>query len=291
MQDREAICVDGVRGERPDQTLCDRRGRVRVNAQYAASNRWLLGWSVRVRILPGHAKTRRACITSFIQDKMRAWGRRRGPVTRSTTTDDDPTALVRDYYNERRARTTPGWSASIASCSAGAGAECVRVLAGKTLEVAVGTGANLPLYPPDAKLTAIDLSPAMLAVAERRAQELDLDIDLGVGDAQGTRLPRRAVRHGTGNAAFVDGPRSPAGGGRDAASPSAGRSSLDPRFRAEPDRARAMGRASTRAADSSITLLAATRAARLPRSGRLRTRTRRPIPCRESSRRSSPERR
>jgi ubiquinone/menaquinone biosynthesis C-methylase UbiE len=52
---------------------------------------------------------------------------------------------------------------------------------GPTLEVAVGTGANLPYYPPDAEITGVDLSRAMLAFAERRAQQLHLDIDLQVG--------------------------------------------------------------------------------------------------------------
>jgi len=40
---------------------------------------------------------------------------------------------------------------------------------GHTLEVAVGTGLNLPFYPAEAELTGIDLSPGMLAVAHRRA--------------------------------------------------------------------------------------------------------------------------
>jgi SAM-dependent methyltransferase len=44
--------------------------------------------------------------------------------------------------------------------------------AGRTLEVAVGTGLNLPFYPSEADLTAVDFSPAMLAVARRRAGQL-----------------------------------------------------------------------------------------------------------------------
>ncbi len=48
----------------------------------------------------------------------------------------------------------------------------------------VGTGANLAHYPPDASVTAIDLSPEMLAIAQQHAQELDRDVELQLGDAQ-----------------------------------------------------------------------------------------------------------
>lgn len=54
---------------------------------------------------------------------------------------------------------------------------------GQTLEVGVGTGVNLPHYPPDAQLTAVDLSPGMLELARKRAQQLGLDVDLRVADA------------------------------------------------------------------------------------------------------------
>src|SRR5438552_13869403 len=55
---------------------------------------------------------------------------------------------------------------------------------GDTLEIGVGTGRNLPFYPPGVRLTGIDLSPAMLALARRRAHELGLEVELRVGDAQ-----------------------------------------------------------------------------------------------------------
>ena len=105
------------------------------------------------------------------------------------STGDDQTVLVREYYNEA-ARSYDSWMVGFDRVMLGRGRSrmCSRAR-GRTLEVAVGTGANLPFYPPDAKLTGIDLSPAMLAVAERRAQRLDLDIDLEVGDAQGLDFP------------------------------------------------------------------------------------------------------
>ncbi|MFI6423605.1 class I SAM-dependent methyltransferase [Promicromonospora sp. NPDC050880] len=55
---------------------------------------------------------------------------------------------------------------------------------GRVLEVAVGTGLNLGLYPASATLAGMDLSPAMLELARRRADELGRDVDLSVGDAQ-----------------------------------------------------------------------------------------------------------
>jgi ubiquinone/menaquinone biosynthesis C-methylase UbiE len=57
--------------------------------------------------------------------------------------------------------------------------------AGDVLEVAVGTGRNLPFYGPRVgSLTGIDLSPAMLAIAKDRARELGRDADLRTGNAE-----------------------------------------------------------------------------------------------------------
>jgi ubiquinone/menaquinone biosynthesis C-methylase UbiE len=54
---------------------------------------------------------------------------------------------------------------------------------GHVLEVAVGTGLNLPFYEPDVTVVGIDLSPVMLDIARRRALELGRDVDLREGDA------------------------------------------------------------------------------------------------------------
>ena len=56
--------------------------------------------------------------------------------------------------------------------------------AGRTLEIAAGTGRNLPHYVPHVALTAIDLSEQMLALAQQRAARLARDVDFHVADAQ-----------------------------------------------------------------------------------------------------------
>ena len=60
---------------------------------------------------------------------------------------------------------------------------------GEVLEIAIGTGRNLPYYPEDVQLTGIELSPAMLEIARRRARELGRDAHLRVGDAQALDFP------------------------------------------------------------------------------------------------------
>lgn len=62
-----------------------------------------------------------------------------------------------------------------------------RQAAGDTLEVAVGTGLNLDRYPRDVRLTGVDLSPGMLAVARQRAAAAGIGVRLLEADAQ--RLP------------------------------------------------------------------------------------------------------
>lgn len=55
---------------------------------------------------------------------------------------------------------------------------------GDVLEIAVGTGRNLEYYPPDVRLTGIDLSASMVDIARQRADHLGRQVDLRIGDAQ-----------------------------------------------------------------------------------------------------------
>ena len=60
---------------------------------------------------------------------------------------------------------------------------------GDVLEIAIGTGRNMPFYPQEVRLTGVDLSPAMLAVARQRAQKLGRAVDLRVGNAEALDFP------------------------------------------------------------------------------------------------------
>lgn len=51
-------------------------------------------------------------------------------------------------------------------------------LSGRILDAGVGTGRNFPFYPPDATVVGIDISPAMLAEAERRLNEATAPVEL-----------------------------------------------------------------------------------------------------------------
>ncbi len=60
---------------------------------------------------------------------------------------------------------------------------------GDVLEVAVGTDANLRHYPKDCRLTAVDLSAAMLERAQRRTEKLRLQVDFRQMDAEHLDFP------------------------------------------------------------------------------------------------------
>jgi ubiquinone/menaquinone biosynthesis C-methylase UbiE len=99
------------------------------------------------------------------------------------------TARVRAFF-DRSAASYDGWMRPFDRLLLGGGrARVCRRARGRTLELAVGTGLNLPFYSPDVALTGVDVSPAMLAVARRRAEALGRDADLCVGDAQALEFP------------------------------------------------------------------------------------------------------
>lgn len=63
---------------------------------------------------------------------------------------------------------------------------------GTTLEVAIGTGANLPHYPDDVDLTGVDWSARMLDSARWRAQRMGRAVTLQQADAAALPFPTGA---------------------------------------------------------------------------------------------------
>ena len=59
-----------------------------------------------------------------------------------------------------------------------------KIDGGRVLEVGVGTGRNLPYHPPQSGVTAIDISPKLLAKAARKARKKGQPLALGLMDAQ-----------------------------------------------------------------------------------------------------------
>ena len=109
--------------------------------------------------------------------------------TQTTATRADETARVSKHYDRLSASYDTGmrifdwlvvgdgrrWACSQAT--------------GDVLEIAIGTGRNLPHYRAGVRLTGIDISPAMLDVARQRARELGIEADLRTGDAQALDFP------------------------------------------------------------------------------------------------------
>jgi ubiquinone/menaquinone biosynthesis C-methylase UbiE len=62
-------------------------------------------------------------------------------------------------------------------------------LRGRVLEVGVGVGKNLPLYPPTVEcVVGVDPDPAMLKKAEQRAREVPFPVELVLAGAEGLPL-------------------------------------------------------------------------------------------------------
>ncbi len=60
---------------------------------------------------------------------------------------------------------------------------------GRVLEIGVGTGLNLPLYPQHVRqITAIDANAGMIPRAEKRAARTDIEIDFRIVSAEGLPL-------------------------------------------------------------------------------------------------------
>lgn len=62
-------------------------------------------------------------------------------------------------------------------------------VSGAVLEVAVGTGKNLPCYPQGCGITAIDVSREMLNVASERAAKISMHVSFSLADAETLPFP------------------------------------------------------------------------------------------------------
>ncbi len=62
-------------------------------------------------------------------------------------------------------------------------------LSGRLLDAGVGTGRNIPFYPPGAEMVGIDHSPAMLARAEKRRAALGTEVALLRMDVKALAFP------------------------------------------------------------------------------------------------------
>ncbi|HEY2529000.1 MAG TPA: class I SAM-dependent methyltransferase [Xanthobacteraceae bacterium] len=62
-------------------------------------------------------------------------------------------------------------------------------LAGRILDAGVGTGRNFPFYPRESRVVGVDLSPAMLARARRRASLAAASVELKVMDVTALEFP------------------------------------------------------------------------------------------------------
>ncbi|MHB8732074.1 MAG: class I SAM-dependent methyltransferase [bacterium] len=65
----------------------------------------------------------------------------------------------------------------------------LRRASGRVLEAAVGTGKNIPYYPRDCEITAVDLSPGMLEITRRRAVKSGRSVTFVRMDAEALAFP------------------------------------------------------------------------------------------------------
>lgn len=108
-----------------------------------------------------------------------------------TSADDDPTGTARRYRRIAPLYDLVDWPFERFRYRALRRRLCADV-SDEVLEAGVGTGKNLAFYPRAARVTGLDLSPAMLARARPRAQSATAGIRLVAGDVTDTGLPDAA---------------------------------------------------------------------------------------------------
>lgn len=106
----------------------------------------------------------------------------RSEATARTQARYDRLAPVYDLLGALMERSARGWRRLL----------WTQVEGDSVLEVGVGTGKNMPFYPKGPKIAAIDLSERMLKRARRRAERLDLEVELRQVDVQALDFPDKS---------------------------------------------------------------------------------------------------
>ena len=102
----------------------------------------------------------------------------KGPDARATARTRARYGRLAPFYDRMEARAEAarfrGWRTTLWS----------QVRGPRVLELGVGTGKNFPYYPPHVQVTAVDLTPGMLARARARARREQVAVQLALADAQ-----------------------------------------------------------------------------------------------------------
>ncbi len=108
---------------------------------------------------------------------------------RNSISQQKETERVREIFDASAAQYDKGMAFTEKLLFSDGRAWACSQVRGQVLEIAIGTGRNLPFYPADVEITGIEISPTMLEIARQRAQSLGLQVELVVGDAQALPFP------------------------------------------------------------------------------------------------------
>lgn len=96
----------------------------------------------------------------------------------------DPTAFIRDHYDMAAGRYDTLIQVPERLLFADGRQWATSQTSGDVLEIAVGTGRNLPHYRAGTRVIGVDLSSGVIEIARERAAHASADVELQVADAQ-----------------------------------------------------------------------------------------------------------